>query len=440
MLDVCEFALGKGMSSGADEVEVYAESNRVIKITIQNNSIDLARNDINEGIGVRVFRNYGLGFASCNSLLDSDIISAVKNAVMLASRAPQDDKNSLPEPVKTEELSLFDPEAESFDMEKGLGLALGLIESAREDKRVSIDTGEFTAVIRRRAIVNSKGVREEEVSNYFIYYIMGIAREREIVSSFDFEFDATRYVKEINVEELGKSLSEKVLSSLGAEKGKSFKGSILLSPNAVHSLLIRPLVFALNANYVQKGMSRFAGKLGSRVTSTLFNLIDDGTIEGGIGSEVFDREGMPHKRINLIENGILQSFMYNVYAAKREGKETTGHAQGGPRSIPGIGPTNVIVESGEISKEDIIKGIEQGVLVTRFSGFPNLITGDFSGVVKGGFLIEGGKIVKPLIGTLISGNILSGLNEISAISKESKKLGNFFLPYIRFDNISVISK
>ncbi len=439
MLDICEFALQQGKSFEADEVEAYAESSRTIRITIQNNSIDLARTDISEGVGVRIFKRKGLGYAFCNSLLDSDISDAVNNSVKLASAAPLDDANTLPIPHKVARLQTFDPRAEDFEMNDALGLTIKLLDSARGDSRVSVDTGEFRAVVKKRAIMNSKGIREEELSNYFVYYIMGMARDKGLVSSFDFEFDATRCLKDIDVEKIGRSLADKVLSSLGAERGKSFKGSVLLSPNAVHTLLLQPLIFALNANHVQRGTSRLAGRLGKEIASSQLNLIDDGTLDGGIGTEAFDREGVPHERINLIEKGRLKSFMYNTYAANRERRETTGHAQGSPRSAPNIGPTNILITPGEASKDNLAGDIKQGVLVTRFSGFPNLVTGDFSGVVKGGFLIQKGKVEKPLIATLITGNIYYGLNNIIGISKETKKLGNFVLPYIGIDNVSITS-
>jgi PmbA protein len=311
MLDVCEFALSQGESLGADEVEVYAENNRIIRIAIQNNSIDLARSDMNEGVGIRAFKRHGLGYASCNSLSESDIKTAVENAISFASAAPRDPANYLPVPKETKKFNIFDPGSTNFNIESGLKFAVRLIESARKDERVSIDSGGFEATIQKRAIATSKGIREKESSNYFVYYLTGMAREKDKVSSFDVEFNATRWVKEIDVERIGRSLADKVLASLGAEKGKSFRGSVLLSPDAVESLVIGPLIFALNANNMQKGMSRFVGKRGSSVASSAFTLVDDGTLEGGIGTECFDREGMPHKRLPLIENGILSSFMYN---------------------------------------------------------------------------------------------------------------------------------
>ncbi|OYD14004.1 hypothetical protein CH333_09345 [candidate division WOR-3 bacterium JGI_Cruoil_03_44_89] len=440
MLDICEFALSRAKLLGADEVEIYAESNRTIRITIQNNSIDLARSDVNEGIGIRAFKRCGLGYASCNSLLEKDVVIAVDGATSLASAAPRDPGNYLPAPKKVEKLNIFDPGSETFSIENGIEFAVRLLESARKDERVSIESGGFNAVIKKRAIVTSKCTEEKESSNYFVYYLMGMAREGDIVSSFDVEFDATRWLKEIDVEKIGGSLADKVLASLGAEKGESFKGSILLSPDAVNSLVIRPLIFALNANNMQKGMSRFTGKLGSSVASGIFTLIDDGTLEGGIGTEGFDREGMPHSRLSLIENGILSSFMYNAYTANRERRDTTGHARGGTRGVPGIGPTNMIIPPGDKAKDDIIGEIKKGVVVTRFSGFPNPISGDFSGVVKGGFLVENGRVTKPLLGTLISGNVYKGLKNVSAISKETKKLANLVLPYIRIENVSVTSR
>ncbi len=131
--------------------------------------------------------------------------------------------------------------------------------------------------------------------------------------------------------------------------------------------------------------------------------------------------------------------MYNTYTANKAGRLSTGHASGGARTAPGIGPTNFIIKSGNINYKDMISNIDRGIIVTRFSGNTNPVSGDFSGVVKGGYLIKNGKIIKPLIETLIAGNIFEALNKITAISKETKWVNSSILPYLVIEDVNITS-
>jgi len=257
------------------------------------------------------------------------------------------------------------------------------------------------------------------------------------VSSFAYEFDGVRFVDEIDTQKCANDLARKVIDSLGATKGESFKGQVVLSPESVGSLIASAILFSVNANNVQKGMSRWRGKLGTQVASSSLTVEDNGLIPGGLGSSAFDREGLPHSPLTIIEQGKLNAYMYNTYSALKEKRSSTGHASGSTSSVPDIGPTNFTIKQGKISKDNLIKDVKQGILVTRFSGFPSPVTGEFSGVVKGGWLIKNGKLTVPLCETLIQGNIYDLLPKISAISKERQKVMTFLFPWILIDDVSV---
>jgi PmbA protein len=179
------------------------------------------------------------------------------------------------------------------------------------------------------------------------------------------------------------------------------------------------------------------GLMGKEVASQILTVKDDGTVPGGLGSSNFDREGLPHKPLTLIDKGVLSNFMYNTYTAKKESVSSTSHADGNTRSPPTIEPTNLMIEPGKESWLDMVGDVKKGVLVNRFSGFPQMISGDFSGIVKGGWLIEDGELVKPVIETMIAGNIFDLLKNVSQVSKERKKLLNFIMPYVRIDDVSI---
>jgi len=197
------------------------------------------------------------------------------------------------------------------------------------------------------------------------------------------------------------------------------------------------ILFQANAKNVLRGMSRWKDMLGNTVASDLISVVDDGLLPNGVGTASFDREGVAHKRLALIESGRLTSFMHNTYTAEALGMENTGHAAGSARSVPGIGPSNFEILPGEKSKDDLIAEIDKGVLVTRFSGRADPVSGDFSGVAKGGYLIENGRISRPVRGTLIAGNTFDALKSLSGVSREQERVFSLTLPYLRLERISV---
>ncbi|MHC4915206.1 MAG: TldD/PmbA family protein [Planctomycetota bacterium] len=439
--ETCQQALESAVKSGAGEVEAYAAETVERSVKIEKNDIHLATSSTTGGLGVRVFREGALGFASTNSLEAADVEAAGAAAVTVARSSRPDDANRLPEAGDLPEVKgLYDSALAETNIGETLEYAKALLGAARDDdSRVTIDGGSVEVISRRQAILNSKGVDAEEVSTHVVYYIMGMARDGEDVSSFQFEFDVLREKAGIDVEKVGRRLAEKVIATLGAGKGESFKGTVLLSPDALMSVLCFPIIFSANAENVQKGRSVFAGKLGQPVADARLTVIDDGLLPGGVATSAFDREGVGHRQLEVISDGVLTGYMYDTRSALRDGKSSTGHAAGGTRSVPGIGPTNMTVKPGEAGKDEIVAGIDRGVLVTRFSGWPDPVSGDFSGVVKGGFLIRDGKLDQPLTGTVIQGNSYEAFKKITAVSSETEQVFSFKLPYVRVEDVSVTS-
>ena len=214
---------------------------------------------------------------------------------------------------------------------------------------------------------------------------------------------------------IGRKLAEKVVKSLGATSVPSFRGSVILTPYAGLDLLIEPIVFSINAENIQNGQSQWKGKLDSRVSSPLLSITDDPTLPRQVGSSAFDREGVPTKPLAILERGILSNYLYNCYTARRDGLQSNGHAVGSDQSVPGIGVTNLVVAPGKVSLEEMIEGTSKGLVVNRYSGSVDPVSGDFSGVVKGGHYIESGKVIQPVKEVMIAGNIYELLGQILSL-------------------------
>lgn len=440
MIEFGEIAVKKALELGADEAEAYLIRGKEFNVSLESNDIKLAKSQTRDGIGIRVFKNKSLGFASVNVFSEPKIIEAVSNAVRLARLTPTDKYNQLPMPTPlTEVEAIYDPQAEKIGMDFALDNAAKMLKTVQNfDKRVSVDNGSFDASVYESAIVNSKGIKASEKQSGFSYAIIGMATDKQDVSCFQYEFDATHQAREVKVEKVALDFAQKVINSLGAKKWESFKGTVILDPEVVTELL-SVILYSVSANNVQKGMSKLAKSLNQKIALADLSIEDNGLLKGGNGSGSFDREGVGRKPIKLIDKGILNTFLYNSYTANKENRMSTGHAAGGTRGTPDIGPTNLTISPGSKAKDELIKEVKKGILVTRLSGFPNPVSGDFSGVVKGGFRIENGEIGKPVIETMLAGNVFEMINQISGISREQKRIFSYIVPWFKIEDISITS-
>jgi PmbA protein len=437
LLDRCSDALDVALGKGAEHAEVAGESTRRVTATISKHDLQITQSQRETMLGVRILDRGQLGFACTNN--PDNIAQICADARSIAAASPADEHNVLPAMSDAPDIEgLYDEAAETFSTEDVVRQAIRMIEVASDvDPRVILSDAEFIATVSERAIVNSQGVRREERGSLFTYFALATAREGEVVSNFDFQFDASRSVTGIDVEPVTRRASENALGSLGAKPGETFKGPVILAPVAGLFVLISLIGFQVNGMNVFRGMSRWGDQLGKSVASERFTLIDDGTIEGGVSTSCFDREGVPHQRVTLIDRGTLTSLTHNTYSAHALGAASTGHAGGSPRSIPNVDGTNIEVLAGEHAKDELIGEAKQGLLVTRFSGNTNPVTGDFSGVAKGAYLIRDGRIERPVSGTLIAGNAFEALQGISGLSKERERVFNCTLPFMRLEDVSV---
>ena len=438
MEDICSFVLSEAEKKGADYCESYGVSNKESEVFIENNDVKQSKSHKTDGLGIRVFVNGSLGFSSTNILEKEHIRDAVTKAIKLARVSPSDKFNSMPYSRTVKLLNgIYDRKSESFTASAAVKLAAEMLDAAKSyDKRVSVDSGNFTSSVMTHALLNSNGIRTKETISAFSWFIMGMAIEGSEVSNFDFQFGGTHNVKDIDVYSTSREFSKSVIDSLGSKKIESFKGEMLLTPSAVTELIQDVLAYSINSQTVQKEASKFEGQLGKSVSSDLLTLIDDATDINGLGASSFDREGVPHQCNIIIEKGILKKFLYNTYTANKGDTKSTGNAGGSPKTPPIVSTTNVIIKAGKTRADNLISEIDKGIIINRFSGNVNPVNGDFSGVVKGGQYIEKGNIEYAVKELMVAGNVFDALNDLTGISKEQKVLSDSILPYMRFDNVS----
>lgn len=438
-LNLCQKLVDKGLEKGADEIEVYYNYTKNIEVVWEKNDLQVPKTDDYRGVGIRVLKNDSFGFASSNLLTEKVLDTTVEKALQIARAGVADSYNFLPEKQSITEVSgLVDKEHKDFTLEEAIATGKKFVTTyLGQDRRVTLDSCNFKASISSRAISSSRGVKAREDKTVFSNMAMGFAREEDRVSSFDLSFQNSCHLSGLELENEARELAERVVNSLSAKSIANRKASIIISPFSALQMVIQPLVFAINAKNVIDNISPWQNKLGEKVAAGTINISDNALLEGEVGSRSFDREGIPPHQVKIIQNGKLISYLHNSYTARKMDVETTGHAGGDSRSQPEVSPTNFIVEAGNRQLNDIIGNTEEGLLVNRFSGNTNPISGDFSGVVKGGQFIKNGKIIHPVKEVMVAGNIYQLLSEISDLSRERKNISGYQIPYIKIDGVSI---
>lgn len=444
LIELCERLVDAAKQSGADAAEAAAAWSRRAEASIENDDLHTVHADEETTIGVRVFRGNALGFVTTNRTDDTAIAVAVEEACAQARAMPSDPWNELPEPEPAPPVAgLWDDHAAGLTVEDTTALSLNLLDRVKtSDPRVKIDSGSVSVTTHRQALLSSAGVRFAESGTSLDAQLFGMAVDGEKVASFDYDSESSRKAEGFTgrCDELARRFVEKCLFGLETSAGRSFKGPVLLSPDAVAEFLLPNLCAAMAADAVRKGKSPLAHKLDTAIASDAFTLIDDPRRPAGAASTAADREGVPTKKSTLIEAGVLRSFLFNHYEAlaRGHGQRSTGHASGSAASLPGISPHQLEIAPGSATLDSLLDtGSQPAIYVGRFSGSTNPVTGDFSGVAKNSALLLGGAKI-PVHETAVAGNLYDLLRKIVAVSAERHSIGGaHLLPFVLADGVSV---
>lgn len=443
LLERCERLVEEARRLGADEAEAFGSFESTARVDFEQGDLKLGQVDDGTSIGLRVFREGKLGFASTNQTGEAELAQTARDACDLAAFSVPDEANRLPGAHPLDDRpSLVDPGIAALGIEDVVERGHDFVgRIAARDPRIAIDKADVSASCASVAVCSSTGVRASESDAVVSFSTFGMAVDGEDVGGFDYWGDSLRDPARIEagIAETIERFCGAVIGNLGAEAAESYKGPVLFAPAAFLSVFVSPLLSASSAVAVQRGRSPLAEKLGERIATEALSIADDPLDVELAGCGRFDREGWPMRRFPILEDGVLRAFLYNGYAGRVEGRESTGHALGGPRSVPMLGPHAVTVAGGDGgTPADMLRALGRGLYVQRFSGTVDPASGDFSGVAKSARWVEKGQVVRSLKETLISGNAFELLRSIATLSTERERVfGSTRAPSAIVDGVSV---
>ena len=427
-LDFAEDIIAGALKRGAEQAEVYIKTSKNLSIEAKDQSVDAFHTSLSVGYALRAIKNGCLGFSYATDTSDKDLV--IQNALASSEHSDGDENLDLPEALDSAALEIFDTEIGGMKEDEAIERSLRLEKAARDtDKRIQkIRTACGTFTSSETVIMNSKHVHKRYRSTSCTAQIMAIAEDGG-ESQVGWGFEGSRFLEDVSFERVGISAAERAVRMLGARKIDGLRASVLLD-NSVSAAFLGLFAQSLSAEAVQKGKSLLRSKLNKQVLNPRFNMLDSGILPRKLGTRPVDDEGVPQKETKVVHEGLLQTYLYNTYAANKQGKQSTGNAvRAGFAALPSIGISNLFVEA--VSPHDIIqkaempKKLNRGLYIYDAMGVhtANPISGEFSVGVTG-LWVENGTIQYPVKEAVISGNILELLNNIVAIGDDLQFYGS----------------
>ena len=444
LLNLAELAVKKAIETGADQAEAYAGSSRSFSLEVENSAIKSAEEKRDSGIGIRAIVDKKIGFAYVTTLLKEDYEEAAIKSVQLARASIADpDFESLPSFSGTYPLvkGLYDTAVTQLSSEDAANLIVRAVDASKEKMdriQVAVEA-ELTAASGYKAIVNSLGISHSAKStSVMMYSYPSIKANGDQTSSF--EYQISRSLSEIDPEWIGTNASEKALKNLGGKPIDSGNMPVMFTPLAVGTILGGGFAGAINAEEVQYGRSYISDAFGSKIASEDLSIVDNGILDGGIGSRSFDAEGHPSQRTVILDKGVLKALLHNSYTANKDKVENTGNAsRPSYAGVPSISTSNFTISAGKGSFEDLVGEIDRGVLCTRTGDRPNMTTGDLSAMVMEGFYIESGEIKHSVKNTLLGINMRDLLSRVQRIGADVRTTFSVVSPSIIIESAKITS-
>ncbi|WP_413944160.1 TldD/PmbA family protein [Bdellovibrio sp. HCB-162] len=409
------------------KVEMLVSGGENLKIGYSKKKLESFESTQSQMAGLRVILGANQGYAYTENLSDESLLRTYGEALNNAKTVQKGETQEVPllKPQTVQAMNLFHPE--EIAMDKKLEVARLLEEKCLDkDARIqSVPYSGFNETVSFRRILNSEGLDQEFKQNYFSGYAYPLAKEGES-TKMDGDGFFARSFKDINIQEVADEGVTRAISRLGAQKLATGKYAVVID-RTQFPMILQMIESYFSAKEVHEGKSLFGGKLGQKIASEKFQLIDDPFEPTGTAVRPFDDEGAASQKTVLFENGVLKNFLTNLEYAKKMNLPHTAHARRSPASQQGISSTNLVVKKGTKSLEELLASHDKVVHLTEFSaglhaGFKES-TGDFSMPAEG-FLYENGKRMGPIDQFVMSGNVLDLLCDIEDLSNQYGKPGS----------------
>jgi len=429
-LELANWSMNYALKCGANESIVSIYNSRDIEIEYRDKRIEKLQESTQSGLNLQVYAGHKYSSHSTNDLRKDSLTKFIEEAVAGTKYLTEDQFRSLVDPKYypkdlAMDLKLRDESYEKIDSADRVKLASEIEQAAMavSDQIISTTSG-YSDSYYETTRVHSNGFTGENKGTSFSAGAEVTVKDKDGGRPEDYCYVSTRFKNEIpSPEYLGKEAARRALRKIGQKKIESGKYEMLVE-NRASARLLGVFSGAMTARSIQQKSSFLDGMLGKKIASEKLTVIDDPFIVKGLGSRLYDGDGIAAKKRVMIEKGVLKNYFVDNYYGKKLGWEPTTAS-----------PANIVLEYGSKSFDQLLKEISKGILVTGFlGGNSNSTTGDFSfGLI--GMLVENGEIIKPVNEMNISGNGKEVWNQLVELGNDPYLYSSYRVPSMLFEGI-----
>jgi PmbA protein len=425
-------------AAGADTADAVAMRSVSQSVDVRDGAVEESQRSEGNDVGLRVMVGKKQAVVSTNDLSSDGVNALAERAVAMARVAPEDRYAGLADQSL---LAKSFPELDLVDRELPDTAALEAMarraeEAGRAVKGVTKSGGaSASAGIGGMVLVTSHGFSGCYLGSRHSVSMQAIAGEGTGMET-DYDFSSALHAADLDdPEKIGRTAGEKAVARLNPRKVSTRKVPVVFDWSIAGSI-IGHLVSAINGSAIARKTSFLKDKMGERIFAAGISIIDDPLRKRGLRSRPFDAEGVAGKRMALIEDGVLKTWILDSATGRELGLTTTGHAGRSASSTPSPSATNLHLEPGSLSPEELIKDIDEGFYVTDLIGSgANMVTGDYSRGAAG-FWIEKGQRTYPVSEVTIAGHMLDMFRTVTPASDLRFRYGTN-APTVRLEGLTI---
>jgi TldD protein len=415
--------LGAALSRGGDYADLYFEHLYTSQVGLDESIVKTATQGVSLGVGVRVVAGERTGYAYSDDLSPEKIVQAAHVAACIAESPGRIVKLSLSEGRKRD-LYQVAPAGTAFA--ERVALVKRADQAARAfDTRIFQVQATYADSLREVLMASSDGTLSFDRQPLARLSVAALAREdggtpQRGSSGGGGRVALDYFLTEKTPEHFAREAARQAVVQLDAVDAPAGQMTVVLGPGWPGILLHEAIGHGLEADFNRKGVSAFSGRVGQPVASQLCTVVDDGTIDRRRGSLNVDDEGVPTERTVLIEKGVLRGYLQDKLSSRLLGARVTGNGRRESyQHIPIPRMTNTFMLAGESDPADIVRSVPRGLYCATFGGGQvDITSGNFVFSATESYLIEDGKLTRPVRGATLVGNGPEALKYVSMVGND----------------------
>ena len=417
--------LAEALSRGGDYADVYFEYVETTSLALEESLIKSATQGVNVGAGVRVISGERTGYAYSDNLSPERIRHAAKVAAFIADSPASTTTAGFTVPEAHDLYPVVSPAGESPLEQRAKLVARADVAARAYDPRVFEVNVSYVDVLKHVLVATSEGALSHDRRPMTRISVFVLARDGDGDPQEGYAGGGGRVGLEFfdsdkSPEYFAREAARQAIVQLTAGEAPAGEHTVVLANGWPGVLLHEAVGHGLEADFNRKGVSAFSGRIGEQVASPLVTVVDDGTMHSRRGSLNVDDEGAPTKANVLIENGVLRGYLYDRLSSRLTRGPVTGNGRRESyQHMPMPRMTNTFMPAGDSDPEDIVKSVANGIYCKTFGGGQVDITnGNFVFSATESYLIEGGRITRPLRGVTLIGNGPEALKHVSMVGHD----------------------